>query len=430
VLLNLLRAALCLAFWLAASTGQAGVLYLSGAMIGAAAVVLPLRRLHRAMWSAVIAWSVLCLVVGIFSGSRPAVQGAVALAVTLALATLVLIHLASLAWVGGPARVAEPTPASHPSGIIAAFLAIAAMAAPIWLVSSLWLESLSLLGAVMGIVVLVAGVLAFAAVAVAGIRYSAYRVRRDIDRLLRVPDRPAPLNWRLPQRPARTGHANDFIDQIGRAFATFLYRASQALVVTLSSSLHMMRLFLYAVVLTLCAAVNLLHELWVRFYRRLVAAVREAASIALTATRIVVRSFVHTTRVVLLPLVMMALAAMAIGVWADAALAYTVDGTAVALGRLALTAAIAVTLLMASWMALSGRRLRTVLVSGSRTLSLAGANGLILLALGGWALGMLGIAGGGPIRIGWLTVGSTLILVFAAIWSRVRGHRTVTASHP
>jgi hypothetical protein len=76
-----------------------------------------------------------------------------------------------------------------------------------------------------------------------------------------------------------------------------------------------------------------------------------------------------------------------------------------------------------AWVALSQQHVPTTIRSASLTLSAAGAALLILTAIGGWSIGLFGTFGHGPIRVGWVTVASTVILVVSAAWSAVRNRR-------
>ena len=84
---------------------------------------------------------------------------------------------------------------------------------------------------------------------------------------------------------------------------------------------------------------------------------------------------------------------------------------------------VVVALLTLTWMLLCGLPARVTLPSANRTLTIAGANGLILLAIGGWVLGLAGTLGHGVIRVGWVTVGASMMLVTAGVWSRIRDAR-------
>ena len=65
--------------------------------------------------------------------------------------------------------------------------------------------------------------------------------------------------------------------------------------------------------------------------------------------------------------------------------------------------------------------------SAGRAVSIAGANLLVLIAAGGWAVGLLSMLTGGSVRPGYATIGSTVILVFVTIWSRLRRREAASA---
>ena len=43
-----------------------------------------------------------------------------------------------------------------------------------------------------------------------------------------------------------------------------------------------------------------------------------------------------------------------------------------------------------------------------------------MVAVGGWIVGLYGYFGDGPIRVGWVTFGATLILILSATISAIR----------
>ena len=84
------------------------------------------------------------------------------------------------------------------------------------------------------------------------------------------------------------------------------------------------------------------------------------------------------------------------------------------------------------WLALCRLPLARSARSAVRSATVAGAWTLILIAIGGWVLGLLGMFGYGPVHIGPITLGSTAVLLsigaVAILRDRVGSHGAPT--HP
>jgi hypothetical protein len=70
-----------------------------------------------------------------------------------------------------------------------------------------------------------------------------------------------------------------------------------------------------------------------------------------------------------------------------------------------------------AWILLCGLPWRRYTASLVHSAGIASANGLLLLAVGGWVVGVPGLLGHGPIRVGWLTLAATAVLTAATLWS-------------
>jgi hypothetical protein len=145
------------------------------------------------------------------------------------------------------------------------------------------------------------------------------------------------------------------------------------------------------------------------------------------ATMIIVEGFRqsgHALRmslqVVAVPLASFLIAAYAAFAFARDDLSYLESGSVPSLGLLVAYLAIIFAATTVAWMALSQQRISMSLRSVGLTIGNFGARLLIVTAVGGWAIGLYGVFGGGPIRVGFATYGATVILALAATYSTVR----------
>lgn len=90
------------------------------------------------------------------------------------------------------------------------------------------------------------------------------------------------------------------------------------------------------------------------------------------------------------------------------------------LGWLGASAVIGGAALTLAWILLCGLPWRGYTASLVHSTGIASARGLLLLAVGGWVVGVPGLLGHGPIRVGWLTLAATPVLTAATLWSLLR----------
>jgi hypothetical protein len=150
-----------------------------------------------------------------------------------------------------------------------------------------------------------------------------------------------------------------------------------------------------------------------RWIYHIVAVIAEAVRLSWHALR-------KSTRVVAVPFLSFLVAAYALVLFARNDREYLAAGTGAALGSMFAFAATGVAALTIAWIALARQSLGISLRSAALTLSNFGARLLVVTAVGGWAIGLLGTFGPGPIRVGWVTIGATVLLVLSALWSAAR----------
>jgi hypothetical protein len=184
----------------------------------------------------------------------------------------------------------------------------------------------------------------------------------------------------------------------------------------------------FAGLLAATAVVNWLLWISVEASRRILGSIVAAALVCWAGWRIWQATLWRSVRVVVLPFVFAAVAAVTITWWAEAVRRYMVDGEVVNLawiGAGVLAAAITLALV---WITVCGQPLAVSLRSARHSANIAATKGLLVLATFAGALGAPGtLLGVGPIRWGWLTVGVFLLLgVATAVHLAARRRRLAT----
>jgi hypothetical protein len=227
--------------------------------------------------------------------------------------------------------------------------------------------------------------------------------------LLQQPQQPSPM-VRLKRRPQRTNAVSrDFGSLILRGLTTFVDHVGLAATMMMRFTVHTLRWLRYWTVLTL---VKIINGIW-RW-------LRESTIIIVQGLQLVPGAFRLSGRVIVIPFVGLTVGAWLADLFAAAALAYLTAGSLSSLGSLALDGIGAVLALTAAWISVSQYEVRPTARSATVNLSASAANVLVLTAAAGWILGLLGTFGHGPIHIGPVTIGATLILLVSAGWSAVK----------
>jgi len=426
--INVARAAVCAAFVLAAQIKTSLPLFLVGVLVAAVVLLPPLRLYPIALRWALACWALATTLTLILSWTSLTAQRIAVLTLLMVLTVITAIHLGPLSAESSGQALLEGDGARSVTARVRGYVAASAAILPValtgwltlvllqmaWPVDTGWIRGF-LLTAGIGTIA-VAGLTAI----VFGILFYGNTVDFSFRRPLGQPREPRPLTWSLARwRPTRISD-RDLADRVSRDVTMLLFQIAQALVVLGRSAVHFARFLLYAAVSLLSTGVNavLSAMLWAALW---VASVLVGAAQSLRgAVRVLGITIPHTLRVVVLPVVSMAYAAALTMFWSRRTYAYLVDGTAWALVESLLAAAGAVLLLTATWTALSGLPVRATVRSATRTLAIFGANALVLLAVGGWAVGLAGTIGGGQIRVGPVTITASVILLAAWLWSRRR----------
>jgi hypothetical protein len=157
---------------------------------------------------------------------------------------------------------------------------------------------------------------------------------------------------------------------------------------------------------------------WIRFVRTLGAAAVDAIGAIADAVGVVLRAAVRWLESAVLPMAMIAIAAIA-GVLASIHFAHYLERGRIVEGVSALVAGlIAAALLVMSWAPLTGMTRSAASSAAKRFFEDMSAPALFTGVVIGWADGLAGVLGLGPIRPGWLTISGSvgIAVVLAYAW--------------
>ena len=413
---NVARLAVCGAFILTAFWDTSFPVLLIAVVAGSAIVALPLRR-YAATWRvAITAWAVACCLATTVAVTAPSKPGIVVFAILIVVAVAWLLLLAQTAHHPPQhllRRASGMRSLTRRSGTGAAIATSGAMTVA---AVALRLGLAVTLPSTPAAVTTILGTLAFGGLAgvlgvavVIGVIEGSGRVGRGPGPLS-MPDPPVMVDWRVPQT-RWSGSATTAMEHVARASQALLNRVHASTITAgrygVNALLRVRRLAAVGIV----RMANWGYWQLVRIRHSAVAAgqlMRLGAHIGWFAAK---RSF----RVVVVPCAGMVVAAFLLVVFADAVRGYLVDGGLRSVAVFSGAAAGASALLTAAWVALCRLRLRCALGSAGRSAGICAAHLLLFLAAGGWIVGLPGTFGYGPIRVGWITVGSTLVLGGASI---------------
>lgn len=431
---NALRVVAGLLFVVAAQWETVVPLLVGVAAVGVAAIAMPLRAYRATVRVAVAAWLVSLVAVAVTSavelhGDARAVLWLVPIGVVV-LAALVFALL-------GPLRIDVPDLAlGRPAPTQA--IAIGLMTSPIalaawWLSRSSLVESLVDLPAVVSAWLLGSAFGGLAGTGLVAIVAGVIRASRTLDKVVAqrfaMPRQRGRIEARPVKRPAPLA-GRQLPDRILASVQAFSYRLTVVMVRYRTALKNFAVRTGYRFHRTMVTWMNRAHAAAVRQRRRLVGTVRHASSVLAGGGRVALataRRFVKGVA----PVGIVVVAAVAATAGADRLLGYLVTGAFADLGALAVAFPLAMAALLASatvWVTGARRRsgVEQVLTAGDvvrsavRTTANVAPEALLLFVGGAWAIGLPGLFGIGPIRPGWVTVTTTVLLVVAWVWGRVR----------
>jgi hypothetical protein len=439
VTLSLLAMGVCLAFVLTAQSDNPGPLFAAGGFMAMAASILPLRR-YPTSWRAVAVLFVLayaaafsaplttlpvhrtvgtllsCLVVagwgfvllqaalrggwdGLVSGGREPGQGEVAESVG---------HSSTdterYSWAGTVVAVGVVTPAALLVYLVLAF-GPAGGTEPVPAKVLRWLLVIAVAGVVMSVLVAVADGL----LGVQGFDKTVGSLRVPVLGPQRLWEKRRPPVQQRPQHPLER-------------LASFVPKTAFAIVNGAGRTAYTVRYMVQVVAhRAAVVAVGFANSVWrviVLSLRYLGLAALDSAAVLFWSAQLALPSTRRATRVVLLPVLATGGVSAFIRLAAMADRNYLVDG---GLRELAVTAGAglaAIALAGLVWVYLCGLPKLMSLATAGRNLSISAPNAVMMLAIGGWVVGLPGTFGYGVIHVGWITGGATLAVAAAYVFTR------------
>jgi hypothetical protein len=430
---NVGRASVCAAFVLAAQAKTSFPLFLVGVLVAVAVLLPPLRLYPIAIRSAFACWMLAAWLTFFSSTTALPFQRRLVIGALVLLSVAATVHLGPVAARSSRDTLLLPhnemSVTARVRGYVAASAAVLPTAALSWialaLIEAAWGTSTALLREFLLVTVVGAVAAVVLTAVVYGILYSGNRVEFSLHKPLGWPRRPGSLTWSLDRwRPNET-RVRGLADYIGREVTLLLFQVAQISILVLRSAVQFARLLVYAAVYLLVSGFNAVISVIMWIAQWMASVFVGAIKSVVSAAQVLGNAVPHTFRVIVLPVVSVAYAAVLTVFWSRRTFAYLVDGTAWALVGSLLSAVGAVMLLVTAWIALSGMPVGTAVRSANRTLAISGANALVLLAVGGWAVGLAGTLGLGEVRVGPVTITASVILATAWVYSRLRRHAPV-----
>jgi hypothetical protein len=398
-------AATCWAFLLSAQVHSAVPILLAAASVGGAVVALPLRFYPGIWLNVTIGWciaTVVCLVfaAGKARGSFTLVITAVAVAALAA--WLIRLAIAAFDHVTDPEQeltlggVSAVVAVLLPAAVVpAGFVTVAG-----YLTAALISPSAEVHHAVLITAWWIAGSAGFFAAAVAALQAMGFVLDRD-SRPIGLPRTPQRLTRPpTPHRGAVSGPRDPF-SQLARTLSWFAVQFAHAVTSGLTMLGNALLMLWYVLRVFAVSVLN-----W------LVGWVVCVALILTDAARIFVHAVRIATRIVLIPLAGLVVGAWCMTSFSNSALRYLTTGAPAEMMLLLAFGIGGAGSLAAVWIALCGLSLAKSGSSALRSATVSAAWLLLVIAVGGWTIGLFGSFGHGPIRVGGATATATAILLF------------------
>ncbi|WP_405463916.1 hypothetical protein OG783_07095 [Streptomyces jietaisiensis] len=416
---NLSRAAVCALFTLAAQTANPLPLTVLAASAGAAVLGLPLRHYVVGRAVAPTLWALACAASALGATTGPAGHRVIG---TVALALVVLLWLG---WMSATLTDRAADSRSGLSGARSSGRAVGAVASGMAVVPAALLVRLLLargpsgwflrLPAVRGwLLVTALGGLAgtILAALLAGALDGWGRVDPRTPRL-GLPRRPALLRWEPADRRWPGAPPRSFAGRVKLLVLAYRHQVLTAVFRALSFGANVLRLTGHHCVTGVVRLTNLLVRQAVLLWRRTRMSVLCAGRTLVRGAGALLAAVPRGVRLVLLPPVVLLLAALLVPVVAERTTAFLTEGGPARLGLALLGASGCLALWTVAWAAVTGAPLGPVRDSAVRTAGLALPHVVLLTTVGGWVLGLPGTFGHGRMHVGWLTLTLTaLVLVF------------------
>jgi hypothetical protein len=231
-----------------------------------------------------------------------------------------------------------------------------------------------------------------------------------------------PVSWRARRTAIHPRRVHTVVDRMGDVLRRALIRLADALrISSVAAARTGVNLLLTAVkilVNSLIRCANAVLKVVVILFRGIVAGLASAWWLLSNATRLAFARLGYSMVTIGIPVAAIFVAAGSTSASAGDTLRYLVSGSLVALFSFFAWAILGIVALTISWISLASQRLSPSLRSASRSASITAPYGLLLVAVGGWVVGLPGTFGNGRIHVGWVTIISSCLLTAAFVWSQ------------
>jgi hypothetical protein len=233
---------------------------------------------------------------------------------------------------------------------------------------------------------------------------------------------PEPVTWRAEPTAIRHRRVHTIVDRMGEVLRKALIRLADALrILSVASARATVNLLLTAArisVNSLIRSVNFVFKLIVILLRGIVAGLLSAWWFCSNAADLAISNLLYAVVAAGLPVAALFVAAGLTTAAAGDTRTYLISGSLAALLHLGIRVILGITALTLAWITLASQSVRESLQSASRSAMITIPYALILVAAGGWIVGIPGTLGYGPIHVGWVTLVSTSALVISLVWSQ------------
>jgi len=383
-------------------------------LVGLGAIALPLRNFRRTCWVTAALWlaiSGLALAFPLTDAHFHAVAAAFLLVVMTGTTLLSMFYAAPLD--EDAAGIASGLAARQLLGAMGA-LAIG-FASP--LADRVWQAQGPAIGRVafFAAAILAAGTLVTAIVG--GFVQSANRSDDRPVPKIGSPQKPAMLPRKPKATTARRGRSSmgqigDILVQAVDRLGVMLYNAKGAI---RTVSIYVLRTVAYVIRKLVISLVNWVVKVLVLTWRYVAAGVQDTVRLGRRAVVDAVLALVWAAIFVLVPVSALAGAGLLVASSADETRRYIATGALSVLLQIIVVQFLALLLATVAWNMLASQRRRDSLASAQSSATITAPYLLLFVAAGGWLLGLPGTFGHGPIRVGFLTLTSTALIVVALV---------------
>jgi hypothetical protein len=230
---------------------------------------------------------------------------------------------------------------------------------------------------------------------------------RDV-RQIGSPEKPV----REPRQPKTTTARRDILGRAADRLWVMLYNVKE---VIRTGSIYVLRTVAYVIWKLIISFVNWVVKVLVLTWRYVAAAVKLAVRLGRDAVVDAVVALVWAAIFVLVPVSALAGAGLLVASSADETRRYIATGALSVLLEIIVVQFLALLLATVAWIMLASQRRRDSRVSARSSATITAPYLLLFVAAGGWLLGLPGTFGYGPIRVGFLTLTSTALIVIALV---------------